>query len=640
MVGRGLQRLLVVSGVVLAAAAVWAVYGALTAAPLVLDDQTAVLENPSIVHLWPLVDVVHGNRPLTPSPGQPTSARPFANLTFALNHAWGGTAPSGYRVVNMAIHVVAGLLLWFIVDATLVRSRAAWLDSPAALVVSFVVALIWLVHPLQAECVLYVTQRTESLMGMFLFATLACCLGYWSAPPAGRAAWLAAVGGCCVLGALAKEVMVVAPLLVAVYERTFVAPGGRIPRSSWPLYAVLALAPAILLVIYALGPPTPLAGFDVGIPARTWWLTQARACFVYARMAVWPAALAIHYQMPYLDGLAVAWPWVAALTVALAAVAFLVLRRTPLGFLGACVVATLAPTFVIPMFDEVMADRRMYVPLAAVAAAVVVGAARWRWRAGASERADAPRSLGHPAVACTAVGGLALAAVLAVVARQRAEVFRSTVGLWHDIVRHQPDNFTARYNLGTLLATAGRRDEAVPHFVHAVSLEPVSPRHRGLHARAAFNLALLRAQAGDAGEAIAHYRRAIELAPEFTAARYNLAVALADAGREEEALAAYRETVVAAPDCAAAHTNLAILLAARGEPLAAIGHFERAVDLAPALDTRANLAAMYRALGRHADALAMAEAGLREPRPEGAEGMVASLESIVAACRDRPPPAD
>lgn len=632
MGARRFRRLVLACGPVVMAAVTCTIYGGLIAAPFVFDDVGGITDNPSIVGLWPLCDFVDGDRPLTPSAGHPTSARPLANLSLAINHAVGGVDPAGYRCVNIAIHVIAALLLWLVIHETLARYRPLWFEPEAALLASFAAALLWLVHPLQAECVLYVTQRTESLMAMCGFATLACCIRFWSAS-SGRRRWLVAAAVACLLGMLSKEVMVAVPILVLLYERTFVANDGRIPRSSWPLYATLATTAVVPIAITLCGHRTPLAGFDVGIPAVAWWLTQCKAIFVYAWRTIWPWPLAIHYQMPYLADASAAWPWSVATLCLVLLVTRACHRRSPIGFLGFCILLPLAPTFVIPMFDEVMADRRMYLPLAAIAAAAVVGAAAAR-RDGADGRVSSRHAMFR--LAMTLSAGAAL--VLATVSARRAETFRSTIGLWEHVVSHQPDNHTARYNLATILTAAGRDDDALPHFRHAVTLQPVSPRHRPVHAKAAFNLARLLDERGQVAEAIEHYRRAITLNPALADAHYNLAMALDDAGHAEEAIACYAAALSASPDFVDAHTNVAILLAAHGDVEAATEHFQAAAALSPTMQTRANLASMYRLAGRDADALTVAEAALREPRGEGTAELADCLRAILSSGRGLTPP--
>ncbi len=71
------------------------------------DDQTSIIDNPTIRHLWPIW------KPLSPPRnGETVSGRPLLNLTFAINYAVGRLDPWGYHAVNLAIHILAALTLF------------------------------------------------------------------------------------------------------------------------------------------------------------------------------------------------------------------------------------------------------------------------------------------------------------------------------------------------------------------------------------------------------------------------------------------------------------------------------------------------------------------------------------------------
>ena len=133
--------------------------------PLVLDDGSTVVENEQIRDLTSAAV-------LSPERELPVAGRPVANVSFALNYALGGPNLIGYRVVNISIHVACALLLFGIVRRTLEVSRHARDLSNRSTYIAFAVALLWLVHPLNTDAVAYLTQRTESLMGMFYLLTL------------------------------------------------------------------------------------------------------------------------------------------------------------------------------------------------------------------------------------------------------------------------------------------------------------------------------------------------------------------------------------------------------------------------------------------------------------------------------------
>ena len=69
---------------------------------------------------------------------------------------------------------------------------------------------------MQTEAVDYVTQRTESMMGLFLLLTMYASLRAWEAPRPGW--WQAAAVLACVLGMASKASMVAAPVVVLLYD--------------------------------------------------------------------------------------------------------------------------------------------------------------------------------------------------------------------------------------------------------------------------------------------------------------------------------------------------------------------------------------------------------------------------------------
>ena len=160
-----------------------------------MDDEISIIKNPSIVSLWPLIGTAEQPGPLAPPADLPTSARPLVNYSFALNYHWGGLNPVGYHVVNVAIHFLTACLLWAVVRRTLRLEYFGGKFARDAGWVAFAVTLVWAVHPLQTEAVIYTTQRTELMMALFYLATLYCSLRYWElaampAVQARRSAWL------------------------------------------------------------------------------------------------------------------------------------------------------------------------------------------------------------------------------------------------------------------------------------------------------------------------------------------------------------------------------------------------------------------------------------------------------------------
>jgi hypothetical protein len=136
----------------------------------VFDDEPALEHNPNLRTLWPLTTSMAAPADTT------LSGRPVASLTFAIDHAsWGGKV-AGYHATNLAIHLLSSLLVFGLVRRTLLTPSLSATFARSAIPLASVIALLWLVHPLQTGSVTYLVQRVESLMGLFYMTTLYCAV--------------------------------------------------------------------------------------------------------------------------------------------------------------------------------------------------------------------------------------------------------------------------------------------------------------------------------------------------------------------------------------------------------------------------------------------------------------------------------
>ena len=343
------------------------------ATPFVYDDQGAIVDNPNIRRLWPLTTALTG--PLQ----SPLAGRPIVSLSFAINHAAGGLSPWGYHAGNLGIHLLAGLLLFGIVRRTLttpaLQPALAARFATAAEPLAFACALIWLIHPLQTEVIDYVTQRTESMMGLFYLLTLYAAIRAMSAGRERAWWWEASAIAACSLGMASKESMVTAPVMVLVYDAVFQAGSVRKALGARArLYSGLAATWVILAGLNRSGPRSHSAGFSSGVTPWTYLLNQPAMIVRYLKLSFWPHGLVLDYGPPRAVSLSEALPSAAAVLVLLAVTAAAWRKRRELAFLGTWFFVTLAPaSTVIPIATEAGAERRMYLPLAAIVVALVTG---------------------------------------------------------------------------------------------------------------------------------------------------------------------------------------------------------------------------------------------------------------------------
>jgi protein O-mannosyl-transferase len=642
------------------ALAIGVVYGPAVDTPFIFDDYLAIVGNKSITLLWPFRGTTEHVGPLSPLPDIPTSGRPFVNLSFAVNYYFGGLNPVGYHVVNLVIHFLSAMLLWAIVRRTLRLPYFAGRFEASAGWLALSVALLWAIHPLQTEAVIYTTQRTELMMALCYLATLYCSLRYWSVLPlplgegrgegdAGRtkhphpalsegervrrAMWLALAVFACLAGMASKEVMVSAPLMVLLFERTFIAGSlGKALRNSWPLYAGLGITWLLLLGLCLGKPHATSAGFGLGISGYDWWLTQCKAILLYWKLAVWPWPLSIHYQWPYLTSFGEVWMYVIPV-VAVGIVTLLLLwRNHPVGYLSTCVFAILLPTSTVPILLEVAAERRMYLPLAAIVVLAFVSGYSliqlvMRKRAAAELKRfgpSVPRVVAWLPVLATAIA-------YGLVSAQRLTAYADEMHLWQETLRFQPNDYVARYNLGLLLSNTGRVQEAVEQFQAVLAQKPgdrdalnnlgVALTRAGRPAEAVdtlksllalqpddpiahTNLGIVLGRSSHFPEAIDQFHEALRREPDYFDAHNYLGQTLMSCGRLPEAIQELQAALALKPDDPSALNNLGVALLTVGRPAESITQFERAVRLWPKdADGHTNLATALSNVGRLEEAI-------------------------------------
>lgn len=530
--------------------------------PFVFDDPPSIAGNPTIRHLWPVWDALrppHGN-------GITVGGRPVLNLSLAVNYAVSGTRVWSYHALNLLIHILAGLTLFGVVRRTLDAGRnptiLASTPSGSAVLPAFSIALLWIVHPLQAESVTYIIQRAESLMGLFYLLTLYCFVRA-AAVGIGRErwqmAWYALSIAFCLLGMGTKEVMATAPVVVFLYDRTFLAGGFR---AAWRMrrgyYLALASTWALLGALVAGGGGNRSGSMGLGVgPWPRYLLGQLSAISRYLQLVVWPHPLVIDYGAPQLANPAELLPKALLVLTLLGATLWALRRHPPAGFLGACFFLILAPTSLMPSATEVIVEHRMYLPLATILGLIVC----------AGFAAAGRRFL---------LAAMAIAIVLGALTFRRNVAYETDLALWTDTVANCPGSSLARNNLALDLAAAGKTREAILQFEESIRINPE-------FAQAHNNLGTVLDEAGRIHEAAEQYRDALRINPTYAKALNNLGITLEETGQIGDAVLTFRRALRLDPGNLGFHENLAGALRAAGRFAEARAEFAQAAQIRTAM---------------------------------------------------------
>jgi len=481
-----------------------ALYGGTLRAPFVFDDYPNIVKNPYIQRLDANVDADLADWVAVAR--KSPSSRPVANLSFAANHYFGGNRVVGYHVVNIAIHIVNGVLVYALASTLLLEvgagsRRARWAAAFAA--------ALFVSHPVQIQSVTYIVQRMNSLAAMFQLAALLLFVrGRSAARPAPRWRCWAAGFACWLFALGSKQTAITLPAAVFLYEWYFHRRLDRawLARQAGWLVGAFGLGAALLLWKLEL---LNLAGYaerDFTLAERL--LTQMRVVVFYASLIVLPlpSRLNLSHAFPTSHSLLDPATTLASGIAIAAALGFAVwiARRQPLVSFAILwfFVHLLVESTILPL--EMVFEHRLYLPMFG---ASLLGGLALSW---ISERV---------APTCVVPIALAILVALGVGCRVRNATWSDPATLWSDVVAKNPADHRARFNLGVALSGLGRHAEALEHHAESIRLHPDNAKaHNGM------GVAL--AGLGRYAEAVRHFADSLRLDPTDAEARSNIALAL------------------------------------------------------------------------------------------------------------------
>lgn len=509
--------------------------------------------------------------------------RPLAYLSFALNYYFGDYNPSGYRLANILIHVLAGVLVYAFVHLTRVQQAQDHVDTATtghgrtrarktpsrqtSAWPAFVVALLWLVHPIQIQSVTYIVQRMTSMTVLFYMAAL--CLYI-----VGRRSRRRQVGIPFFIGALGawiialgcKEIAVTAPVIVFIYEWYFFQDLNRqwlVKACKYVVLPVAATAAIGLLMLRIQPIDFILSGYekrDFTMIERV--LTQFRVVVHYLAILVYPhpERLTLEYDFPVSTSLVSPVTTLASLLFLLLLLGLGIAMARRQRLVSFCILwffinlALESSVFALEMAYE----HRLYLPSVGFVLALVLVYLRY-----------------VPKHAVIRYGPLIAAIVLLVWATiVRNAVWSDELTLWDDAIKKAPNKPRLHVNLGKMLRQRGDLAQAEYHYCRALELEPDSEL-------ALINLAVCLFHMDKPEEALVLYEKVIGMNPEIAAAHYNMGITLNGLGRKDEAAAAYREALRIDPDNAEAHSNYGNMLYRLHKYDEAISHFREALRVNP-----------------------------------------------------------
>ena len=540
------------------------------------DDDVYVSKNP-------LLFAPDGLWRIWTRPHESPQYYPLVFTTFWLEVRLHGASTFGLHFVNVILHAINAVLLWFVLRR--LQVPGAWLAGA-----------IFALHPVHVESVAWITERKNVLSGMFFLLSVAA---YARFADGRRRPFYVAALLCFLCALLSKTATCFLPVVLLVLQWwKRIRLGRRDALDLLPFFCVgllfgLATVHFEKHNVGAVGEEWSLFWVERGLLAN-------RALWFYVGKLLWPAKLAFNYPRWEIDA-AAAWQYAfPALTIACAVLLWRFRARlgraTPVAL--SCFIAGIAP--VLGLFDvyyyrySYVADHFQYHASMGFIALIATGAMLALRRlavAGDGGR----RILTHAA--------LLIPLVCALLAYRQAGLYTDAKTLWQRTVAQNPSSVLAHYELAVLLVRdKEHNDEAVRAArEHLQAVLEINPRCAEAHR----SLAIIAGRRGRHDQAMRHYRAALDIDPTNPNAHYNMARELERGGEVEHAIAAYRACLDSAPAFAPAHNCLGRIFLGRGLHRKAAEHFELACAAdprnAPALR---NLGMVYEDRAQYTDAVA------------------------------------
>jgi protein O-mannosyl-transferase len=528
---------------------IFVLYSQILRSPFLFDDLPNIKENPyiRITSLSPQALINSGFKSFS-------SARPVSNISFALNYFFNGYNTPGYHIVNIIIHLLTGLFLFFLLKDTLHITKTKSLstlvsDNDNVSLLAFATVLVWLVHPLQTQSVTYIVQRMNSMAAMFYVLSMLCYVR-------GRLAkvktyrWIL-LGSCIISGVLAvgsKEIAATLPFLIIVYEWYFLSNLNMTWLRKNLLNISVGIFISLVLIFLFLG-MNPINKIMNGyiitkftLPQRV--LTEFRIMIMYLGLILfpYPGKLNLDYDFPLSYSLINPPTTLLSLFIILGLFVFSIyiakrdriVSFTILWFFGNLAIEST----VIPL--ELVYEHRTYLPSMFVILLAVILLNTYlkpRWA--------------RIILLCSVIG------IFSVWTYQRNHVWENDYTLWQDCVNKSPNKARTHSNFAMTLIFKGKLDEAIVHFSKAVELSPDVPI---VH----INLGHAYMQKGIIDEAIVQFKEAIKANPFFAESYQNLAQAMEKSGKPEEALKYYTEALKMEPTNVEVLNNISKTLTSQG----------------------------------------------------------------------------
>lgn len=471
------------------------------------------------------------------------SYRPILLISYILNYHFGQLDPFGYHVINLLIHVLMSLLVFFFARRFFNNHSIAFWSS-----------LVFAATPFNTEAVNYITARSSSMSALFYLSSFYCYMLFRQ--NGGRLKVFKYILFLLffLMSWLVKESSITLPLLIFIYDMIFVFKRKNIKEMLLPYTPLLFGG---LLIVF--GPfSNPLYLLLHGIKRGVFYptATSIMMLFEYIRIFFFPVNLVLDHDV------LISQQNITSITFPLLFICFLLFliykNRTDrrLVFLSSWFFITLLPVLFLPFLfsTAIFQDNRGY--LSGLALALILGSFIARFKK--------PIFFGLPIII-----------IFSIASYQRNTVWLDDFTLWSDVAKKNKTSHIAHHSLGIVYEQRGEINNAMLEYKRAIELDPN-------YYLSYNNLGKLYFDAKEMKKAMEFYDFALKLNSAFAPAHLNKAYILMAMGKNDKAIASLESAIKYNPNNPAGYMNLGYIYQQKRMPDKAIEYYTKLLEYDPA----------------------------------------------------------
>ncbi len=399
-----------------------------------LDDNVLILQHLHILEHFQNIIHLFSTDVFLSVVGSRFYYRPLLNLSFMFGAHWGGAQAYFYHLNNILLHLIASGLVFYLLSFS-TRKRT----------LAFFLSLIFLVHPVLLQAVVWIPGRNNSLLAIFVFLAFLFFLKFLKQAKLFHYLFYLFFF---FLALLTKESAIVLPLLIIFYF-AFIDTGQSSRTDRWLLVFGSVAVDFFWFLMRSLA-----LGSETINYSTTFWDTihSWSAIFIYLGKLLFPIHLSV---LPIIPDSTLVFGVITLILLAVAWIFSKQKRNNYLIFASLWFLLFLLPSFINFDGRPYFLEHRLYLPFFGFL--LFLAELDWIKKLNFQKRQ-------------VQIAGLLILLILAGITIKHSQNFKNRLTFWESAVETSPHSSLAQKNLGAMYYFSGEYSRAIKHDQLALDL--------------------------------------------------------------------------------------------------------------------------------------------------------------------------